>query len=55
MKRKFKVVLSWITIGCIVFLLGTIIYEFLRYFNYPWAYALVLGGLSYFLYWFIEE
>jgi hypothetical protein len=55
MKRKFKIVLSWLVVASGVFLIGNLIFEFLKAFNYPWAYGLVVLTLSYFGYRFIGE
>lgn len=46
MKRRFKIVLSWIVVASGVFLIGNFIFEFLKAFNYPWAYGLVVLVIS---------
>jgi hypothetical protein len=55
MKRKFKIVLSWLVFASGAFLIGSLIFEFIKAFNYPWAYGLVVLVLSFFGYRAIGE
>lgn len=50
MKRKIKILLSWVVVLCASLLCINIAYEFIKHFNEPWAYFLVFGSASYLLY-----